>query len=70
MTTIAQNIYNTSTDSFGRGFPTMQELIAFDGCIIDKSEWYGMYPPYITWEFPDNSCLTISGDSHKVMQYH
>ena len=63
--TTAEKLIHGSVDSFGRGLPLSSEILDAGGTIIDSADWYGMYPPYVVYEFPDRSKLSISGTFQK-----
>jgi hypothetical protein len=64
--TTAESFANTS-DSFGKGFPLIEEIINEGGVMINNSAWhYNVWPPFKVWEFPDKSQLIWAGYPAKL----
>ena len=63
--TIAEQILESSVDTYGQAIPLECDIIKFGGVMVDNSSWcFCSGIPYVVWGFSDGSQIVISG-THK-----
>lgn len=66
--TIAADLLATCHDSFGQGIPVIEDIIRYNGKLIDSSRFdnSAFSKPFDVYQFPDKSELIISGSHLKT----